>query len=1059
MKKSLKISIFFIVMMAVIFTTSKVMGVDDTPANPAFEDYNFYKGVIDAYNRENEPDVEYNHSLTDEELAKITSITYTPVIAPHPEPLTSVKGIEKLTNLKSLNLMGNHISTIDLSNNTKLQNLDLQMTRLTSIDISHNVELKAFYFTSTAVVNNINLENNTKLEKIFIGSELTSVDLSHQPELKDLTLSGAEFSSINLSSNPLLTKLDLSSDNLSNIDLSHNTLLTDLNLSNNNFTQLDLSAQNELTNLNVSNNKLVALDFSNITNLVSLNVRNNSLLSIKGELHNFNSNPYPISEYVKAYSKYNSNWPLYFMNDTNYFIDQKIVLRAKKSGDKYIVNLKEQFPDLDLSEIEDLNGYDYKTGIITISAPSMAVYQFNYRLPLKATFAFKQDEESRDVDLLTGTIKLEGEVTILIPPEISNFYIGGVKNPEYTNNVNSSVYLSWNDSNITHYCINTTNDSASCNWQSVTSSPMTINYQLTSGEGDKTLYAFIKNKNGLVSEVKSDTIKFDTTKPVISKFAIGGSANPEYITNALTNVYLTFNDKDVSEYCINTSNSSADCDWKSGTSSPINANYPVNSTDGEKTLYAFVKDKAGNISNSISDKVILDTTKPTITEFYLGGSNNPEYATDIKSKIYLTYKDQDVKYYCISSSNSSSNCNWIETNNKTIDVQYELDRILGKQVRYAYLKDKAGNVSEVKNDSIILQMEGPLIKEFYLGGKDNPEYATNTISSIYLTWDNSDVQSYCISDTDDSKNCVWHNVTGQSVSDEYVLTSTLELQTKYAFLKNKAGLISASKSDSITLQTENPLIKEFKINDNKKYTTKNTINIILSSSEELSAYCLTTSNDVASCNWVSTNDNNISVQYELDNKDGIKNIYAFVKNKEEKVSEVAFATVILDTTKPSISNFFIGGKDNPEVIENNKTNIYLNWQDDDVVKYCVNTVEDSTNCEWQNTIGKEIIFDYTLTDGDGEKTLYAFIQDEAGFISLAKEDKVTVKHLVQDENNSSNNNQNNNSVNNNSNSTDEKLDASPQTGAIGIGIFLVVGITIGLFYKYYLSKKNKIAKI
>ncbi len=1105
MKKHLKYISLILVALMVSLIVKNVVGADDVPANTAFDDYNFYKIVVDAYNKENEPDVEYNHSLTDDELKKIKSLSYDTLLPPFGEPIKSVKGIEKLTNLEYLNLIGNDISTINLSNNTKLNKLFLKSNNLSSIDISHNLELEAFSFSSRNKIDKINLEKNTKLEMISISESLTSLDLSHQPELTNLYLSGANLSSIDLSSNLKLTELILSNCNfpyfnisnntllktlhvdncnLSSIDLSSNPLLTDLSVASNNLNELDLSAQNKLEYLDVSNNNLAELDFSKVKRLISLNIRNNSMLSLKGKLHNIVM--YELADYSRAYERYNSEWPLYFIRETSNFTNQDIVLKAKKSGDKYIVDLKEYYPNLDTSKIE-LS--DLKNGIISIKANPSNSIDFYYRIPLNILYSFKKDNELEGNIEIPGNINIDGHMTINIPPEINTFYIGGSNNPEYSKTQTSSINLSWNADNITHYCISTTNDSSACNWVEVSGKSVNANYTLPAGDGTKTIYAFIKNIGNIISDAKSDTIKLDATLPVVNNFYIGGENNPEYTNTLTTSIYLKYTEANAAKYCINTENKSSTCSWKNISNSPIKENYTLTKGDGTRTLYAFVQDKAGNISAVKNDVIKLDTTKPTITNFYLGGSNNPEYASSINSKIYLNWKDNDVSEYCITTTNSSNNCEWKSVTGNSIETNYTLTSILGNQIRYAYLKDKAGNISNVKQDNIILQTEKPLIKEFYLGGKSNPEYSTSTKTSIYLSWDNNDVASYCISSTNDSKNCVWKNTTDKFIESEEILDGVLGTQTRYAFLKNKAGLISESRKDTIILQTEKPLIKEFFFGTNKgtKYTNKNEVNVSLVWSEnDISEYCLTTKNDSASCKWIETDTNKIETTYTLNNKDGVYDLYSFIKNKAGLISEVAKSTIIYDTVKPTIKEFYIGGLTNPDVIDSYKTNIYLSFEDNDVSKYCLNTTNNVDSCKWQNINGKQMIIDYTLDSGEGEKTLYAFIQDEIGYISEVKSDKVKVvipKEENVGSNNDSTNNQssnqsgtnnnssssnnstttntNSNSNNNNNNHEDEKLPDSenPQTGGILVGIITLIGLLAIIFYKYYLGKKIKIEKI
>ena len=100
-----------------------------------------------------------------------------------------------------------------------------------------------------------------------------------------------------------------------------------------------------------------------------------------------------------------------------------------------------------------------------------------------------------------------------------------------------------------------------------------------------------------------------------------GTSQP---SSSLTVVVTTFTATDavgVTGYCIQPTNSSTGCTWY-GTAP---ATYPFG-TQGAKTLYAFAKDAAGNIStNTATDEVDTDGVTITLvsgaTVTYAAGSN------------------------------------------------------------------------------------------------------------------------------------------------------------------------------------------------------------------------------------------------------------------------------------------------------------------------------------------------------------------------------------------------------------------------------------------------------
>ena len=87
---------------------SSVVGTEK-PANQYFDDINFYKAVIDAYNKENKTKISYDTNLTDEQLASIKEVNYYGLHKNTNEKISSTKGLEKLMGLTKLTLNSNRL--------------------------------------------------------------------------------------------------------------------------------------------------------------------------------------------------------------------------------------------------------------------------------------------------------------------------------------------------------------------------------------------------------------------------------------------------------------------------------------------------------------------------------------------------------------------------------------------------------------------------------------------------------------------------------------------------------------------------------------------------------------------------------------------------------------------------------------------------------------------------------------------------------------------------------------------------------------------------------------
>ena len=110
---------------------------------------------------------------------------------------------------------------------------------------------------------------------------LTAIDVSNNPDLRELICSDNRLSSLDLSNNTLLTGLACSYNKLTDLDLSKNTFLKWLDCWSNKLTDLDLSKNTELEMLGCSyNGSLSSLDLSKNTKLTHLRCNDCQLTSL-----------------------------------------------------------------------------------------------------------------------------------------------------------------------------------------------------------------------------------------------------------------------------------------------------------------------------------------------------------------------------------------------------------------------------------------------------------------------------------------------------------------------------------------------------------------------------------------------------------------------------------------------------------------------------------------------------------------------------------------------------------------------------------------------------------
>ena len=156
---------------------------DNIVTKENFPDENFRKALLGNKER-----------LTKQELENITTLDLSM------KNIKNLEGISYLTNLTSLNISLNALTSLDLSNNTKLTWLDASNNALVTVD---------------------KLPSSLKYLNLFGNYTIGNVDVKNLCELWYLNVAVNALTSIDLSGNPKLTHLFLEENQLTSLDLSH----------------------------------------------------------------------------------------------------------------------------------------------------------------------------------------------------------------------------------------------------------------------------------------------------------------------------------------------------------------------------------------------------------------------------------------------------------------------------------------------------------------------------------------------------------------------------------------------------------------------------------------------------------------------------------------------------------------------------------------------------------------------------------------------------------------------------------------------------------------------
>ena len=216
--------------------------------------------------------------------------------------------------------------------------------------------------------------------------------------------------------------------------------------------------------------------------------------------------------------------------------------------------------------------------------------------------------------------------------------------------------------------------------------------------GTKTLYGWAKDAAGNVSTSLNASVTItltDTTNPTVTAFTIPATSTS--LTVPITSFTATDN-VGVTGYILTTSATAPAASAPGWTATaPTSYTFP---SAGTKTLYAWAKDAASNVSTSLNASVTItltDTTRPTVTAFTI-----PATSTSLTVPItsFTATDNVGVTGYILTTSATApaaSAPGWTAT----APTSYTFPSA-GTKTLYAWAKDAASNVSTSLNASVTI---------------------------------------------------------------------------------------------------------------------------------------------------------------------------------------------------------------------------------------------------------------------------------------------------------------------------------------------------------------------
>ncbi|GAA0712063.1 hypothetical protein GCM10009430_02110 [Aquimarina litoralis] len=192
--------------------------------------------------------------------------------------ISDVTGIEDFKALQVFECQSNNLTTLNISNNTALIELTANANNINSIDLSQNTVLETLIIGANDLTS-IDISNNKLLKRLdILYNDITSLDTSNNPDLATLKAYNTDVVSYDFSNNPLLQNVQLyNNSSLTSLDVSNLTQLDQLRLDNTGITDLDVSNNLNLRIIRVNQSNINKLDLSNQSSLIHVYVDNSPI--------------------------------------------------------------------------------------------------------------------------------------------------------------------------------------------------------------------------------------------------------------------------------------------------------------------------------------------------------------------------------------------------------------------------------------------------------------------------------------------------------------------------------------------------------------------------------------------------------------------------------------------------------------------------------------------------------------------------------------------------------------------------------------------------------------
>ena len=481
-------------------------------------------------------------------------------------------------------------------------------------------------------------------------------------------------------------------------------------------------------------------------------------------------------------------------------------------------------------------------------------------------------------------------------------------------------------------------------------------------DGEKTVYVKFRDEAGNETEIKSDKIILDQGQPSGGKIKIISKEGTQGITSnkeGLVNLELSVEGDDARYMMVSNTENFFEGRWEIYRNKVEDWKLAVG--DGEKAVYVKFRDRAGNVSSPVSDRVILDLTAPIDTRIAVEKRAKYVQSNSVAVNVYA----RGASEVMLGKSEQFTNGKWQKYEEEIKGWQLEGED--GKKVVYAKFKDQAGNETPPISTEIILDRVAPQDPQIRINKGDSVTNNPNKTVLMQAKADGAVMMQLGMDEIFSGSRWINYQA-GKNIP--FTLPGDDGMKEVFARFRDEAGNVSDIVSQKILLDRTPPIVGEVKINEGDNGTNIQTVSLTLNA-QGATHMMLSSRIDFPDAKWESYN---TTRQFTLVGDDGVKFVFVRYRDGVGNISEIAYDRIGLDRTAPTEGEIVINK--NAKYTTNINKYVTLQLRAKGASEMRIGKSESMDSASWQTY--RPIITNHILPNEDGENKVWVQFGDKSG---------------------------------------------------------------------------------